>query len=113
MIQEIADLRAKDSTDVEEFAVIAWRSMYAVTPEAMVLPQYASATMAYVKEIALKLDAALKPSELLRDTDVEKCRRQAWQAILQGPVSFKDTGFAVVVDAMDPRHPVWLFYICN
>ena len=108
VMQQVADMRVKNSKSVEEFAVDAWRSIYAIGSDASFQPHHAAATIAYAKEIASKLDAGLEPSALGHDQDIERCRCEAWRAILQTPRSFKVTEYAVVVDAVDQHHPVWL-----
>ncbi|KAF7507377.1 hypothetical protein GJ744_010694 [Endocarpon pusillum] len=108
VMQQVADIYVKNSKSLEEFALDAWHSICPISSEAEFRPHRDAAIITYVKEIASKLDAGLEPSALGHDQDIERCRREAWRAISQNPRSFLVTEYAVVVDAVDQHHPVWL-----
>lgn len=107
-MEKVAGLLKDNTAPIEDFYLSAWRSIYGITSNAGALPDHAPGTQAYIKEIASKLAEGSQIADLRKDQELERRRCEAWRAVLRDPCSFWDTTYVVVVDAVDPNHPVWL-----
>lgn len=107
-MEKVAELLKKDIAPVEDSSLSAWRSIYGISSNTNAMPDHAPETQAYIKEIAIKLAEGSQIADLRKDQEVERRRCEAWRAVLRNPRSFQDTNYVVVVDAVDPNHPVWL-----
>lgn len=107
-MEVVGDLLRDNTGPIEDFYMSAWRSIYGIPSKANALPDHALRTQAYIKEIATKLAKGLQIADLRKDQDLEGLRNKAWRAVLDDPRSCRDTNYVVVVDAVDPNHPVWL-----
>lgn len=108
IMKKVDELLKDNTASIEDFSLSAWRSIYGITSDASTVPDHAKGTQAYIKEIATKLAKGSRIDDLRKDQDLERRRCEAWRAVLRDPNSFTDTTYVVVVDAVDPSHPVWL-----
>ncbi|KAI9893347.1 MAG: hypothetical protein M1814_006643 [Vezdaea aestivalis] len=108
IMEEVDGLLKGNTAFVEDFSLSAWRSIYGITSNTSAMPIHAPETQTYIKEIATKLAKGSQIAGLRKDQDLEQRRCEVWRAMLRQPHSFQDTSYVVVVDAVDPHHPVWL-----
>lgn len=75
--------------------------------------QILNAEIEYIDTVLSMLTKKMRLSEIRRDPTFEKHRRKLWELLSQRSIECTKINYVIVVDAVTPKHPVWIIYNRN